>query len=586
MHAVIIEEALSEYRAEASRAVAYLAHKGDIPIDARSMLTEHTRRATEAIVRPLLREHLPSDEREASRAGGSVLRLADAGESMARIDAALARYVEALGDTTRAKKIREGSIEAYKRADDDDTTYNTAWDWLGPVHEKWRTHRKDGLFYPVVGESWPPDFRFGGIPVDEQGETVPRFRELAEALWNEHVSDSAIEEGDTDTTETLRHLRASGRFAEAMRNAMRADEAFMREWEPSVRLVRLATALWEYGSVREQWNAPTFSLSALPSVRSGGERYAGLPKTAAATAWALGSVGEQLTDIDGDRYSDAPGAALTQGTRLVRYRPKVVGVTTSGPPAQRSMAIQRNVDVSRDALHVLSPSAGRSYIVLSAMLPTEQAIIEAPLDELARWLNQHKGRYRRERDLPREARALWELRSLSAILDDDGVEQLVNVTAPQDPDNPNPDMVVRFSLTRVAEHVISATGGAGEVLINVDGLLRIPLLQSHIMRTYIQAGRHWNDGRMDGRTAAWVADLDTVRAQINEVEQTTRDATARAARRDKRNKVREAIDYLHDEGLAVVEKKSRRINAEYVIRPTEAHEEAYRIRRAGGQRQK
>jgi hypothetical protein len=342
---------------------------------------------------------------------------------------------------------------------------------------------------------------------------------------------------------------------------------------------QLAAALWPY--VKIQLAEPVRTDSIL-FVSQDGDRYQKVPKAAGAVAWSMGVPGVEVGD---DRYQPAPG--------FVRYVPRGIGIVSDGPPSQRSLALDIPTDdaparleliAARDASAVVRPLASKALVLMLMQAPENGGWVEAQLDDFTRLCHQHAKRVQIGRDRARIAEVLVEIERLRIVFPDGTHAPLLTVRRPE---RVADDQTVGWGLTQPAVALTSPGGGAiaGWMLLNFDGIARIPTKRTASLRLYLAAGARWNDAHMASFKNPPL-ELEEWALRTNSLSQIALDASnKRRSHRlsETKRQIRKEIEYLADEArLASVEK----IGNAYRLNPTEAHEEAYRMFRKGAARRK
>ena len=315
-------------------------------------------------------------------------------------------------------------------------------------------------------------------------------------------------------------------------------------------------------------------------VSADGDRYQKVPKATGAVSWAMGVPG--AVEVNEDRYQPAPG--------FVRYVPRGIGIVSGGPPSQRSLALDIPTDntphleliAARDASAVVGPLASKALVLMLMQAPANGEWVKISLDDFTRLCHRHAKRVQIGRDRVRTAEGLVEIERLRLVFPDGTHAPLLAIRRP---DKVAKGQTVGWGLTQPAVALTSPGGGAiaGWMLLNFDGIARIPVQRTASLRLYLAAGARWNDTNMPGFRNAPL-ELEEWARRTNSLSPIALDASNKRHNKslsETKRQIRQEIEYLTDEArLASVEK----IGSAYRLDPTEAHDEAYRMFRKGAAR--
>ena len=336
----------------------------------------------------------------------------------------------------------------------------------------------------------------------------------------------------------------------------------------------LALALWhgEVKSARDGFQ-PT-------GIQQSSGLYAGMGKPVAAVSWAFGVPGEPI-EVDGESYGATPRRALV---------PRVQGIITKGPPAERTLGLEPMTDTPL-ALQIaggaasepaIKPLASKLAFLASVLCYRPGAGLdysrEGTLGDLAKAL--FHGKRVQKRDLQAAARAVAELDALMVLYGDNTVERLFQNRWPSDPDNVTADAVVRITfgegIRRATQASTQSGWMRGDVLVNVSRTLELDNRGTGALRLYLAAAARWNDDNMPSGPKKPVTTADEWARAVNQLPTATPD---RRRMRDIRERVFAFADELDDKGLAKVTKGAR---GKLILEPTDEHREAYGKRRKHG----
>ena len=378
-------------------------------------------------------------------------------------------------------------------------------------------------------------------------------------------------------------LAASVREASAARANASADERW-KLWrsEPGREprwLVELAVVVWCSEAERET-NARDFSLSV---VHAGGDRYVKQPKVVPAISWAMGAPGMSTVELEGDRYAPEPGVAARLVPRSFALLSEIKGHERR--PHQTVLALEREDDSTALAVAV----AGATNYAISP-LAAKYALLILASEEVRTGKPQRStlGRFAAEaypdtRIQPRELRAsalaLDELRRLFVYLPNGAKVQVFDTTSAAAPEYALKDLPIVSGLTRSFAVALAGglSGGAlrgneynGDFLVNLDGAMRLPTKRPATLRHYIRAAAHWNaafkpggafdPGKLPAYTARkWASMTNSIPpaavAYLLADGKRKRTTSTGAAQWSKdRKAMLDDLDFLHAEGLVVVEK--------------------------------
>lgn len=382
--------------------------------------------------------------------------------------------------------------------------------------------------------------------------------------------------------------------------------AWLARWsDPRHPFVQLARALW-ICVVRPRLQREQLAREFRPPiVEHRGDEYAKMPKVAAPMSWAVGGPGMSAVELDSDRYALEPTAAAALLPRTYALLP----ADHEKQPHQTCLALEHGepdvlpLAVAQAQGFVLSPDAGKlSLLFLASDAVRRGELARSTLGELAAWT--HPGTKRiQARELRATAAGMDEARSLFLFLPDGTKVQVFDVQTPRTPGTARSDMVLHYSITRTFARALSefsqrrpTPAWAGEFLVNLTGLMKLPNKEPTLVRHYIRAAAMWNaafdygSGKFDpaklkGRTVDDFAILaNTLPPAAVEYLRAKGDARGPVSRRvtlhKERKRVLDNFDDLAARALVRIEKRGDL----YRLLPPEAHCEAWTKARAQGLR--
>lgn len=337
-----------------------------------------------------------------------------------------------------------------------------------------------------------------------------------------------------------------------------------------------------------------------------GDDYAKIPKVMAPASWAFGA---PLTRVDANEYALEPSVTAKLLPRTAHLLPE----DHSTRPHQTVLAIEIEPPESLPVMLadtqgvVLSMGAAKVALLMfvSRDLMSGRRI-EISIGELSSRLAPESRRLQ-ARDYQRTAQYLDELDRLRVFFPDDTRARLFDLRVPRTLNAARPETMVRASLSRDCAEMLSRWQGEkgnpyrGEFLINLTGMMALPMNKPTLMRHYIRAAAHWNaafkpgggfdKARMPARELGELAAMANAYppgvAEYLDAKGEERKRLAPRRRELSKNlqRVRDDFDELaNDRKLVVVESEGATTRKRYRLLPTAEHQEAYRLHRTEGGR--
>ena len=326
--------------------------------------------------------------------------------------------------------------------------------------------------------------------------------------------------------------------------------------------------------------------------------YVLAPKVLSPVGWALGGYGERV-EVDGDEYRPAPG--------LARYAPRLAALPSGQSAAQQYLPLDADdgitdgvpmeIRVAADAGMVLSESSGKAAVLLMATASPER-LQRITVGELTKLLNPPRGdkpkRYQ-GRDYASTIVALNKLRSLALVPHRYSPINLFDLTCPAMGES-DPTLNVWWGFSKALDAVLTSGGAelpsfggkpswSGKFLLNLTKAMQIPTKSALELRLYVYGAAKFNEVRRRGfdhmrwlTAENWAVIGNTVSPEALDYARERNGASSQKVRlTEARKRATDALGYLHDEGLVIVEaNEAKGARRAYRMKPTEAFEAAYR----------
>jgi hypothetical protein len=326
--------------------------------------------------------------------------------------------------------------------------------------------------------------------------------------------------------------------------------------------------------------------------------YVLAPKVISPIGWALGGHGVRV-EVDGDEYMPAPG--------LTRYGPRLAALPSGQSAAQQYLPLDADdgitdgvpmeIRVAADAGMVLSESAGKLSVLLMATASPER-LQRITVGELTKLLNPPRGdkpkRYQ-GRDYALTIVALNKLRSLALVPPRYSPINLFDLTCPALGES-DPALTVWWGFSKALDAVLTSGGAElpgfngqrswfGSFLLNLTKAMQIPTKNALELRLYVYGAAKFNEVRRRGfdkmpwfTAESWAVIGNTVsREALDYARERDGGASQKVRLSEARKRATDALDYLHDERLVIVEaNEAKGARRAYRLKPTEAFEAAYR----------
>lgn len=319
-----------------------------------------------------------------------------------------------------------------------------------------------------------------------------------------------------------------------------------------------------------------------------GDTYTKTPKHASASSWAIGTTNNSYRAVDGATVLEAQSA---------------FGITPRVPSQMLiPLSVQEEATMLEqgvgDAGALFSPVEGKVWLWLMIATSENSRMLDTTLGEFTISVNQDKTRPKQKRERERIRRALAKLRQAGYVSPLTGSHvPFFEVVVPTTLDIEAHVSFGRSStFTRELRHmktIADLTGNAkklkGEVLLNVDGAMRISGNDHDALRTYLHAASIFNDARQRAEYCRW----QTLEEWAKHTNSLSPQAVAhlkeegrhrRKLSRDRKG-MKAALEKVAEEyNLAELDVRGRGVNSEYRLSPTEEHVEAYHHHRKHGAR--
>ena len=341
------------------------------------------------------------------------------------------------------------------------------------------------------------------------------------------------------------------------------------------------------------------------------DRYVKLPKPVSAIAWAMGAEGVR---VDGDAYAQEPklvDALLPKTWQLLPKdhdtRPHQTAwpmATDGNEPEPFAVALASSAGASKLQRIMGTEAAKIALLVLADPQVQKAGLTRAQLGQLTRMVRPGAKRIQ-PRDYVATASALEELKGLHTFLPDWRKVQIFDVTTPFTPKAARGDMEILAGITGTFREVLARardrqlTGPnlrgnefAGWFLVNIDGVMRLPNTEPHLLRLYVRAaatinaafhldGAGFDSSKLSGYTIdRWAALANALPHGVAEHLQAKSKSRSRIVEATKaRRALRDDLDALRDEYQLV---RIEKVGDKYKLLPTEGHLEAWQVMRAKG----
>lgn len=341
------------------------------------------------------------------------------------------------------------------------------------------------------------------------------------------------------------------------------------------------------------------------------DRFVKMPKPIAAVSWAMGAEGVR---VDGDAYAQEPklvDALLPKTWQLLPKdhdtRPHQTAwpmATDGNEPEPFAVALASSAGASKLQRIMGTEAAKIALLVLADPQVQKAGLTRAQLGQLTRMVRPGAKRIQ-PRDYVATASALEELKGLHTFLPDWRKVQIFDVTTPFTPKAARGDMEILAGITGTFREVLARardrqlTGPnlrgnefAGWFLVNIDGVMRLPNTEPHLLRLYVRAaatinaafhldGAGFDSSKLSGYTIdRWAALANALPHGVAEHLQAKSKSRSRIVEATKaRRALRDDLDALRDEYQLV---RIEKVGDKYKLLPTEGHLEAWQVMRAKG----
>jgi len=352
----------------------------------------------------------------------------------------------------------------------------------------------------------------------------------------------------------------------------------------------LAKALWNARRRRSSLRRPQVVVVA-------GQEHAKAPKALAGFGWAIQGPAEK---VDGDRYTNAPGANapalyLPRTHELLpRFADQKPGQRVlpfeAFEPAEPATLALAGLTAERD---LMTPTGGKLAVLLACGFAGR-----ATLRTWTKLLQPGRPRYQ-PRDDDATAEAFNCLQDLRVYLPEGTCFRVFDMEWPYDRGTSDPSQMVGGMRGQLFEQFAGNQRGwqrseRGEFVINLDGYLRLDNRQAQLQRYYLRAAAAWNvasdpTGKFE-RGRLEPVNVERLAVLCNALSPTAvgllrGQAGNRRKLYEAKRKASESLEQLRADGLVQLERPGRTRKSELLILPPEAVLEAWeQFRSAKGRR--